>query len=92
PKAQSDQIASDIVSGARHVGTGDSGQAILKGIQDSYAQSTQTIFYVMAGVMALIFIYSLIFVPRGKVEEVVAAGTYDTDAEREGAAADAPST
>jgi hypothetical protein len=37
----------------------------------------------MAGVLALIFIYSLIFVPRGKVVEDVAAGTYDTDADRQ---------
>jgi hypothetical protein len=35
----------------------------------------------MSGVLALIFIYSLIFVPRGKVDEIVADGTYDTDAD-----------
>jgi hypothetical protein len=85
PKAQSDQIAADIVSGAQQGGSSGGAQAaeIFKGIQTSYAQSTQTIFYVMAGVLALIFIYSLIFVPRGKVVEDVAAGTYDTDADRQ---------
>jgi len=92
PKAQTDQIASDVVSGAQHVGTGGSGQAIFRGIQTSYAQSTQTIFYVMSGVLALIFIYSLIFVPRGKVDEVVATGTYDTDVDRQSASADSPSS
>jgi EmrB/QacA subfamily drug resistance transporter len=83
PKAQADQIASAVASGAQNAGTTGGAQAaeIFKGIQTSYAQSTQTIFYVMSGVLALIFIYSLIFVPRGKVDEIVADGTYDTDAD-----------
>ncbi len=46
---------------------------IAKGI----AQSTQTVFYIMAGIMAATFVFALIFVPRGKLEKVVAEGAFD---------------
>ena len=78
PKAQSDQIASQLSSGARSTGSGGAQAAeIFKGIQTSYAQSTQTIFYIMTGVLVVLFIFALIFVPKGKAESIAAEGTYD---------------
>ncbi len=52
---------------------------IAKGI----AQSTQTVFYIMAGIMAATFVFALLFVPHGKLEKVVAEGTYDGPPEAE---------
>ncbi len=84
PKTQTDAIASQLASGSRPAGSGGAQAAeIFKGIQQSYAQSTQTIFYIMAGLMAAAFVFALIFVPRGKPEKVVAEGTYDGPAEAE---------
>lgn len=77
PKAQTDQIASQLSSGAPPSGGGAQAAEIFKGIQTSYAQSTQTVFYIMTGVLVVLFITALIFVPAGKVEEVAAEGTYD---------------
>ena len=78
PKAQTDQIASQLTSGGPPAGSGGSQAAqIFTGIQESYAQSTQTIFYIMSGILVVAFVFALIFVPRGKVEKVVAEGTFD---------------
>lgn len=79
PQAQTDQIASQITTGGPPAGGSAGAQAaeIFKGIQTSYAQSTQTIFYIMSGVLVVTFIVSLIFMQRGKVDEVAAEGTYD---------------
>jgi EmrB/QacA subfamily drug resistance transporter len=82
PKAQADQIASDLSSGAPSTGGGGGAQAaeIFKGIQISYAQSTQTIFYIRTGVLVVLFFFAMIFVPSGKVEKVAAEGSYDAPA------------
>ena len=39
-------------------------------VQLAYAHSTQTVFYIMAGVMAATFIVALRWMPRGRVEAV----------------------
>jgi EmrB/QacA subfamily drug resistance transporter len=49
-------------------------------VQLAFAHSTQTVFYIMAGVMAATFLLSVRWVPRGRVEpigepDVVDAGT-----------------
>ncbi len=54
---------------------------IAKGI----AESTQTVFYIMAGIMAATFVFALLFVPHGKLEKVVAEGTYDGPPEADAA-------
>ena len=78
PKAQADQIASDLSSGAPSSGGGGAQAAeIFKGIQISYAESTQTIFYIMTGVLVVLFFFALVFVPGGKVDKVAAEGSYD---------------
>ncbi len=54
---------------------------IAKGI----AESTQTVFYIMAGIMAATFVFALLFVPHGKLEKVVAEGAYDGPPEADAA-------
>jgi EmrB/QacA subfamily drug resistance transporter len=42
--------------------------ALVHDVQLAFAHSTQTVFYVMAGVMAATFLVSVVWVPRGRVE------------------------
>jgi EmrB/QacA subfamily drug resistance transporter len=44
--------------------------AIVHDVQLAFAHSTQTVFYIMAGVMAATFIVALRWLPRGRVEPV----------------------
>ncbi|MFM9022246.1 MAG: MFS transporter [Solirubrobacterales bacterium] len=77
-KGQADAIAAEVAGGGSSARSGGSGGAeVFKAIQDAYAQSTQTVFYIMAGILAAIFIFSIIFVPRGKVEAPVAEDKFD---------------
>ena len=39
--------------------------------------STQTVFYIMAGVMAVCFVVALIWSPSGRMEEIVLDGGED---------------
>ncbi len=79
PKAQSDQIAAQLLSGSPPSSSSGGAQAaeIFKGIQTSYAQSTQTVFYIMSGVLVVLFVFALIFVRGGKVDEIAAEGSFD---------------
>lgn len=78
-REQADAIAAEVAGGgsSARTGGGSGGAEIFKAIQDAYAQSTQTVFYIMAGILLAIFIFSLIFVPRGKVEAPVAEDKFD---------------
>jgi EmrB/QacA subfamily drug resistance transporter len=88
-KEQADSIAAEVAGGGSSARTGDGsgGAEIFKAIQDAYAQSTQTIFFIMAGILAAIFLFSIIFVPRGKVEGPVAEDKFDNPDEPAGAPA-----
>jgi EmrB/QacA subfamily drug resistance transporter len=44
--------------------------ALVHDVQLAFAHSTQTVFYIMAGVMVATFIVSLRWMPRGRVEHV----------------------
>jgi hypothetical protein len=44
--------------------------ALVHDVQLAFAHSTQTVFYIMAGVMAATFIVALRWLPRGRVEHV----------------------
>jgi EmrB/QacA subfamily drug resistance transporter len=46
-------------------------------IELAYAQSTETVFLIMAGVLAVIFLISIFLLPGGKLEQTVAAGKYE---------------
>ena len=39
-------------------------------VQIAFAQSTQTVFYIMAGVMVATFIVAVRWLPRGRLESV----------------------
>ncbi len=64
-------------------------------VQLDYAMATRSVFYVMAGVLALCFLVALVFSPPGRMEEVLVAddetdpGTPGPD--RSGAGAPGPS-
>ena len=49
-------------------GTGRSA-ALVHDVQLAFAHSTQTVFYIMAGVMAATFIVAVRWLPRGRMEE-----------------------
>ena len=79
PKAAGDKVAALFTSGD----TGSAGGSLgggggggkspitLADIQLDYATATQTVFYVMAGVMAVCFVVALVGSPKGKMEEVI---------------------
>lgn len=79
PKAVADRIASQVVGGGGPRGgpSGADGEKIFAAIQSAYAASTSTVFYVIAGVMALMFLFSLIFVPKGRAPEKVAEDAFE---------------
>jgi hypothetical protein len=76
PKARADQIA-DAIS---HAGGGRSGEyaeragrraeQLFELVKHDFALSTRTVFYVMAGFMALAFAVALVAMPGGKAEPV----------------------
>ena len=76
PKARADQIA-DALS---HAGGGRSSeyseragrraQELFDTVQHDFALSTRSVFYVMAGFMALAFVVSLVAMPAGRAETV----------------------
>jgi EmrB/QacA subfamily drug resistance transporter len=77
PKAKADQIADSISQGSS---SGSAGFAEVAGhqakqlyaaVQHDFALASRTVFYAMAGVMALAFVVSLATMPSGKVEDVV---------------------
>jgi hypothetical protein len=83
PQGVASRIASDLgnsggrPSGAGVDGGGDRAKAILHSVEQAYAQSTETIFLIMTGVLAAIFVFSLFFLPRGKLDQAVDAGKFD---------------
>ena len=79
PKAVADRIASQVVGGGGPRGgpSGADGEKVFAAIQNAYAASTSTVFYVIAGVMALMFLFSLIFVPKGRAPEKVAEDAFE---------------
>ncbi len=82
PKARADQIADSIsqnTSGGGSLGArgGKRAQEFLDAVQHSYALSSRTIFYAMAGVMAVCFAVALVALPGGRMEEIPEAGPAD---------------
>ncbi|MGH2988099.1 MAG: MFS transporter [Solirubrobacterales bacterium] len=74
PRERADQVADAIT----HGGGGDSGRfaeesghrarELFDAVQLDFALSSRTVFYVMAGVMAVAFVIALLALPGGKVE------------------------
>jgi EmrB/QacA subfamily drug resistance transporter len=74
PKGVADEIADTISqgSGASEAPQQVSGAIgkVVSSIPHDFALATQTVFYAMAGVMAVAFVVALISMPAGKVEQV----------------------
>jgi EmrB/QacA subfamily drug resistance transporter len=75
PKSVADEIADSISqgSGASEAPQQVSGAigTVVNSIPHDFALATQTVFYAMAGVMAVAFVVALASMPAGKVEEPV---------------------
>ena len=67
PKDVAHRVASSF--GTSPSGGGGSGQphAIVHDVQVAFAHSTQTVFYIMAGIMLATFIVTVRWLPRGRV-------------------------
>ncbi|MGO9976154.1 MAG: MFS transporter [Solirubrobacteraceae bacterium] len=68
PSAAAHRVAASFASGA-HSGSGQP-HALVHDVQLAFAHSTQTVLYIMAGVMAATCLLSLRRLPRGRVEPV----------------------
>jgi EmrB/QacA subfamily drug resistance transporter len=76
PKAKADEIAASISQGSATgseslAHAGRHAQQLFEAIQHDFALASRTVFYVMAGVMALAFVVALVAMPSGKVEEEI---------------------
>ncbi len=76
PKEGADRIADAITQGgggsSQFAGeTGRRAKEVFEQIQLDYALASRTVFYVMAGVLAVAFVIALIGLPGGKTEEVI---------------------
>jgi EmrB/QacA subfamily drug resistance transporter len=69
PRAEAEQVASTLGSGGGASGApGGTSPALLHDVQAAFASSTQTVFYVMAGVLAATFLIALVWLPGGRVD------------------------
>jgi fucose permease len=70
PSGIAHRVAASIETGAGSARTA-SGQphALVHDVQLAFAHSTQTVFYIMAGVMAATFLLSIRWLPRGAVQQ-----------------------
>jgi hypothetical protein len=77
PKSTADQVAECVSQGgeascesvARQAGSGAA--ELFSTVPHDFALASRTVFYAMAGVMAVAFVVSLVAMPSGKVEEEV---------------------
>ncbi len=70
PGGQAAKIAASFGSGGSSSGASGHSTSLLHSIQLATAHSTQTVFYIMAGVMAATFLVSLIWFPKGMTESL----------------------
>jgi EmrB/QacA subfamily drug resistance transporter len=69
PRAEAERTASSLGSSGGGGAPGGTSQALLHDIELAFAHSVQTVFYVMAAVLAATFLIALIALPGGRVEE-----------------------
>jgi EmrB/QacA subfamily drug resistance transporter len=73
PRAAAHRVAASFGSAAPSGGSGSGHpHVLLHDVQLAFAHSTQTVFYIMAGVLAATFIVTVRWLPRGRVELVEA--------------------
>jgi len=73
PRERADQIADALsqsgggsASGSFGDATGRAAQRAFEAVQHDFALSTRTVFYVMAGVLAVTYVVAHVAMPRGK--------------------------
>ncbi len=77
PTEKADQIAAALSQAGGGSSSGFAGESgkraeqIFDAVQLDYAMATRTVFYVMAGVMAVAFVVALLTMPTGRVENVI---------------------
>lgn len=77
PTSQADQIADGLTSGGGDLSAATQGMttqqtdAVYQAIQLDFAEATQVVFYVMAGVMAAAFLAALVGLQKGKQAGIV---------------------
>src|SRR5262249_41241670 len=76
PGGVASRVASSFGSAAPGGGSGGAPARVVHDVQLAFAHSTQTIFYVMAGVMAATFLVAVRWLPRGRTQEVVPEEAY----------------
>jgi len=77
PRRIADQVASSFSSGGSGGSASGHSHALVHSVQLAFAHSTQTIFYIMAGVMAATFLVSVRRFPRGRAEPLEEAPGQD---------------
>ncbi len=75
PKSEADQIAESLTGSGGEQSSfaeqaGSQAKEIFSAVQLDFALASRTVFYAMAGVMAVAFVVALIWMPAGKVEEI----------------------
>jgi EmrB/QacA subfamily drug resistance transporter len=89
PAAEASKIAHSVTStgggGAGDLGSHAGSQAILDAIHVDIAHSTQTVVWIMAGIMAAAFVVAKLWLPKGRIE-MPGEATGDAPAEDEPAA------
>lgn len=74
PKARADQVADALThAGGGHAGgfadrAGERASRLFEVVQHDFALASRTVFYVMAGIMALAFAVALVAMPGGRAE------------------------
>jgi EmrB/QacA subfamily drug resistance transporter len=83
PRAAAQRAAASVGSAAAgpRGGSGRSG-SVVHDVQLAFAHSTQTVFYIMAGVMAATFLVAVRGLPRGRIEAAENADESADDAQR----------
>jgi EmrB/QacA subfamily drug resistance transporter len=67
PRAAAEKVAASFGSSAATHGDTAHRRALAHAVQLAFAHSTQTVFYIMAGVMAATFLVTLRWLPRGRL-------------------------
>jgi hypothetical protein len=71
PSSVAHRVAASFSSSGAASGSGSGrSTALVHDVQLAFAHSTQTVFYIMAGVMVATFIVAVRYLPRGRLESV----------------------
>jgi len=69
PKTAAQKLAASFGSSSTGSSAGShQPSALVHDVQAAFALSTQTVFYIMAGVMAATFLVAILWLPRGRVQ------------------------